>query len=68
MQEEGPFSLTPNPPQVRLTRVLRSDDSNNTDERIPVRRIVFWVAVWVGILLGIVFYFKYARLLTPLLG
>jgi hypothetical protein len=53
---------------VRLTRVLQPDDSNNTDERIGVRRIVFWVAVWVAIFLGIFFYFKYARLLTPLLG
>ena len=53
---------------MRLTRVLRPDDSNNSDERIGVRRIVFWAVVWVGILMGIVFYFKYARLLTPLLG
>ena len=68
MQEEGPFSLTANRRKVRLTRVLQPDDSNNTDERIGVRRIVFWVAVWVAIVLGIVFYFKYARLLTPLLG
>ena len=67
MQEEGPFP-SPNRRNVRLTRVLRPDDSNNTDERIGVRRIVFWVVVWVGILMGIVFYFKYARLLTPLLG
>ena len=67
MQEEGPFpSLIHR--IVRLTRVLQPDDSINTDERISVRRIVFWVAVWVGILMGIVFYFKYARLLTPLLG
>jgi hypothetical protein len=68
VQEEGPFSLTPNRRTVRLTRVLRPDDSTNGDERISPRRVVFWVAVWVGILIGIVFYFKYARLLTPLLG
>jgi hypothetical protein len=53
---------------VRLTRVLRPDDSNNGDERISLRRILFWVAVWLGIFMGIFFYFKYARLLTPLLG
>jgi len=52
---------------VRISRVLRPDDSNNADERISVRRILFWVAVWVGIVIGIVFYFRYARLLTPLL-
>ncbi len=33
-----------------------------------MRRIVFWAAVWLGITIGIVFYFRYARLLTPLLG
>ena len=53
---------------MRLPRVLQSDDSDNAEERIGVRRIVFWAVVWVSILLGIVFYFKYARLLTPLLG
>jgi len=52
---------------LRLSRVLRPADSISAEERIPVRRILFWVAVWVGIFIGIVFYFRYARLLTPLL-
>jgi hypothetical protein len=53
---------------LRLSRVLRPDDAKNFDEPIPFRRIMFWVAVWLGIFVGIAFYFKYARLLTPLLG
>jgi type VI protein secretion system component VasF len=53
---------------LRLSRVLRPAGPSTADERIPLRRILFWVAVWVGILVGIVFYFRYARLLTPLLG
>jgi hypothetical protein len=53
---------------LRLSRVLRPADLQSAEERIPVRRILFWVAVWVGILIGIVFYFRYARLLMPLLG
>ena len=67
MQEEGPF-LYSNRWPLRLSRVLRPADSISAEERIPVRRILFWVAVWVGIFIGIVFYFRYARLLTPLLG
>ena len=34
---------------------------------ISIAVIVFWVLVWVGLLVGIVLYFRYARLLTPLL-
>ncbi len=33
-----------------------------------MRRMVFWAALWVGLLVGIALYFKYARLLTPLLA
>jgi hypothetical protein len=65
VQEEGPFPHFNRWP-LRLSRVLRPGVSN-ANERIPARRILFWVVVWVGILVGIVFYFKYARLLTPLL-
>jgi hypothetical protein len=53
---------------LRLSRVLRPDDSKNKEDVIPLRRILFWVAVWLGVFIGIVFYFRYARLLTPLLG
>ncbi|MEO5815309.1 MAG: hypothetical protein ABIT20_08525 [Gemmatimonadaceae bacterium] len=53
---------------MRLSRVLRPDDSRNKEDAIPVRRILFWATVWLGIFIGIVFYFRYAGLLTPLLG
>ncbi len=67
MQKEGPtYSLHSR--QLRLSRVPRPDVAKQLDERIPLRRILFWVAVWLGIFLGIAFYFTYARLLTPLLG
>lgn len=52
---------------MRLSRMFRADDQT-PGEIIPVRRILFWVAVWVGLLAGIALYFKYARLLTPLLA
>jgi hypothetical protein len=53
---------------LRLSRVLRPDDTKYLDEKIPLRRVLFWAAVWIGIFVGIVFYLKYARLLTPLLS
>ncbi len=53
---------------MRLSRVLKPNDSRNQDEIIPKRRIAFWVVVWIGIIVGLVLYFKYARLLTPMLS
>ncbi len=52
---------------TRLSRMFRTDDESSGDA-IPLRRVLFWAAVWVGLLAGIVLYFKYARLLTPLLA
>ncbi|MEP7002594.1 MAG: hypothetical protein ABI969_19035 [bacterium] len=53
---------------LRLSRILRPEDANYEDERIPLRQVILWVLVWVAMIVGIVLYFKYARLLTPLLG
>ena len=67
MQEEGP-GLTPISRPLRLSRILRPEVGQLNEETIPLRRIVMWVLVWVGLLVGVGLYFKYARLLTPLLG
>ena len=53
---------------LRLSRILRADDSRNLDGVIPLRRALLWVGVWVGITVGIVLFFRYGRLLSPLLG
>ena len=66
MQEEGP-SLTPIPRPLRLSRILRLEDGKNLDETVSLRRAFVWVLVWIGLLVGVALYFKYARLLTPLL-
>ena len=52
---------------MRLSRTFRADDESRGDV-IPLRRLIFWAGVWIVLLAGIVFYFKYARLLTPLLA
>ncbi|MDB4913513.1 MAG: hypothetical protein JWM95_1157 [Gemmatimonadetes bacterium] len=67
MQEEGPcFSF--NCRHVRLSRILRPEDTDTGEEPIPASRMLVWTLVWIGVLAGVVLYFKYARLLTPLIG
>ncbi|MEO8624283.1 MAG: hypothetical protein ABI625_24595 [bacterium] len=68
MQEEGPCLTPKSRPPLRISRILRPEDANDEDERISLGRVVLWVIVWVGLLVGIALYFKYARLLPPLLG
>ena len=52
---------------MRLSRVLRSDEPI-PDEPLPIRRILFWVAVAGGIVIGVILYFRHASALPPLLG
>lgn len=67
MQEEGPcFSFNCRP--VRLSRILRPEDLDASDTAVPMGRVLLWALVWIGVLSGVALYFKYARLLTPLLG
>ena len=53
---------------MRLSRILRADDETTTGEVISFRRKIFWAVVWIALLAGMALYFKYARLLTPLLA
>jgi hypothetical protein len=53
-------------PYMRLSRIFRSEDLTS-DDGVPLRRTLFWIIVWIVVLLGVVLYFKYSRLLTPLL-
>ena len=38
-----------------------------TEQEVSYRKIVLWVVVGLAIIAGIVSYFKYAKLLAPLL-
>lgn len=53
---------------MRLSRVLRQQDAEIGDESVTLRRALLWVVVGLAIAVAIVLYFKYARLLVPLLG
>ena len=42
------------------------DKLSSEEEEIPFRRLVFWAAVAAAIVLGVILYFKYGRLIVPL--
>jgi hypothetical protein len=37
-------------------------------DAIPLRRVLLWALVGVAIVVGVVLYFRYERLIVPLLG
>jgi hypothetical protein len=54
---------------MRPTREFRVEpDVTETESDVSYRKIVLWVAVGLAIVAGVVSYFKYAKLLAPLLG
>jgi len=54
---------------VRFTRFLRHpDESTPQPTDVPVRRALMWALVGVAIIVGLVLYFLYARLLEPLVS
>jgi F0F1-type ATP synthase membrane subunit b/b' len=54
---------------MRPTRQLRSEtEITESDGEVSYRRAVLWTIVGLAIVLGVMAYFKYARLLAPLIG
>ena len=54
---------------MRFSRYFRSpDDSAPDDSALPIKRVLIWALVGAAILLGLVLYFLYARLLEPLIA
>ncbi len=54
---------------MRPTRDSRAEpEITESESDIPYRRIALWVFVGLAIVAGVVSYFKYAKLLAPLLG
>ena len=50
-------------------REIRSESEiTETEGRVSTGRIILWALVGVAIAVGVVSYFKYAKLLPPLLG
>jgi len=54
-------------PDVRFSRFIRQpDETPPQPAEVPVRRWVMWGLIGAAIVVGIVLYFLYARLLQPL--
>ena len=54
---------------MRPTRQSRSESEiTETEGEVSYRRIVLWTIVGLAVVAGVVSYFKYARLLAPLIG
>jgi hypothetical protein len=67
VQEEG---RTP-PPAIgplRLSRILRHPETATDPGAIPLKRALWWGLFAVVLLAGLVMYFKYGRLVVPLLS
>ena len=69
MQEEGRPPTPENGPHMRPTRQFRSEtEITETESAVSYRKIILWGIVGLAIVVGVVMYFKYQRLLAPLLG
>ena len=54
---------------MRPTREFRAEpEITESDNDVSYKRVVLWVLVGVAIVAGVVSYFKYAKMLAPLLG
>ena len=54
---------------MRPTREFRAEpEITETDTDVSYKKVVLWVVVGLAIVAGVVSYFKYAKLLAPLLG
>jgi hypothetical protein len=66
VQEEGRTS----PPTIgplRLSRILRGSGSPSDPAALPTRRTLLWLLFGAVVVVGLVLYFKYERLVVPLL-
>ena len=53
---------------MRPTREFRAEpEITETEQDVSYRKIVLWVVVGLAVVVGAVSYFKYAKLLPPLL-
>lgn len=53
---------------MRLSRILRKAETTTDPDAIPVRRALFWVLFGAVLLAGLVLYFKFERVVIPLIS
>ena len=52
---------------MRVSRTERPDESQD-EQRVPARRAVLWGLIGVAVIVGVVLYFRYERVLAPLVS
>jgi hypothetical protein len=66
VQEEGrTFPLNFGP--LRLSRIFSQTNTTSDPEAVPPGRALLWLAFGLIVIVGVVLYFKYERLVMPLL-
>ena len=66
VQEEG-RTLPPPIGTLRLSRIFRTAESPPDPDAVPLRQAVLWSLFAIVLVTGLVLYFKYERLVVPLL-
>jgi hypothetical protein len=52
---------------LRLSRIFRQPEPAPDPDAVPLRRVLVWALVGLVLVAGLVLYFKYERLVAPLL-
>jgi hypothetical protein len=63
-----PYAVTPPPPQLRLSRIFRRSETTADPDAVPLVRVLVWGLFGVVLVVGLVLYFKYERVVMPLLS
>jgi LPS O-antigen subunit length determinant protein (WzzB/FepE family) len=53
---------------MRLSRIVRQPETPTHSDAVPLRRVILWIVVGAVLVVGLVLYFKFERLLPPLVG
>jgi hypothetical protein len=63
-----PHAAAPQPAHLRLSRIFRRSETTATDpDAVPLVRVLLWGLFAAVLLVGLVLYFKYERVVLPLL-
>jgi hypothetical protein len=52
---------------LRLSRIFRKTETTTDPDAVPLGRALLWAAFGVVLVLGLILYFKYERVVVPLL-
>ena len=53
---------------MRLSRIVKQTETPSDSESVPLGRALVWTFIGAVLVLGLVLYFKYERLIAPLVG